>query len=288
MARQAADGGRNAGLQRRGQIPAGAGGLPDVFIYDKKNIAVTRGPAGDLPSIKNLVPKLSEGCRKQAYSGRSCRHREGMAACQERAFVDATAQALIMAKKRKRVWQTSVIYNFVRARQLEGTIVDRPRVGVHTITVGRVRAGWGTIAESRWPRLGRRSLWPPIEPPGLDNIAKFNRQNGHFRARDLVEIRACLARGVPVLVSLPIHNGWLSPIGRVMEPPGFEAITENHSIVLESFDDNQKLLKFWNNWGLAGVMAVTVIYPMIMPKGSFTIRGYLTFQQQNCRETPEL
>jgi hypothetical protein len=156
---------------------------------------------------------------------------------------------LAMAKKRKRTWQSSITYGFVRARQLEGTILERPGVGTHIITAGRVFAGWGIVSESRWPRRRRSNLWPPIEPPGLDDIAKFNRRRGYFRARDITEIRACLARGVPVQVSLPIHNGWRSPAGGVIELLGHEPVTENHSIVLEGLDDDRRLIKFWNNWG---------------------------------------
>jgi hypothetical protein len=154
-----------------------------------------------------------------------------------------------MPKKRKRVWQPSITYGFVRARQLDGTILERPRVGSPIITSGRVLAGWGMVSDSRWPQWRRGDLWPPIEPPGLDDIAKFNRQRGHFRARGFAEIRACLASGAPVQASLPIHNGWRSPAGGVIELQGAEPVTENHSIVLKGLDDNRRLIKFWNNWG---------------------------------------
>jgi hypothetical protein len=154
-----------------------------------------------------------------------------------------------MPKKRKRVWQPSITYGFVRARQLDGTILERPRVGSPIITSGRVLAGWGMVSDSRWPQWRRGDLWPPIEPPGLDDIAKFNRQRGHFRARGFAEIRACLASGAPVQASLPIHNGWRSPAGGVIELQGAEPVTENHSIVFKGLDDNRRLIKFWNNWG---------------------------------------
>jgi hypothetical protein len=153
-----------------------------------------------------------------------------------------------MAKKRKPARQQSITYTFVRGRQLDGTILERPRVGSHIITAGRVLAGWGTVSESRWPRR-RGGLWPPIEPPGLDDIAKFNRRRGHFRARGFTEIQAFLARGVPVQASLPIHNGWRSPDGGVIELPGHEPVTDNHSIVLLGFDDDRRLIKFWHDWG---------------------------------------
>jgi hypothetical protein len=153
-----------------------------------------------------------------------------------------------MAKKRKRAWRRSITYGFVRQRQLDGTILEGPRVGSHIITAGRVIAGWGTISESRWPlRMG--GVWPPIEPPGLDDIAKFNRRRGHFRARDFTEIRAFLALGVPVQASLPIHNGWRSPASGVIELLGHEPVTANHSIVLKGLDDDRRLIKFWHDWG---------------------------------------
>jgi hypothetical protein len=155
-----------------------------------------------------------------------------------------------MKHKRRRAWQLSITYGFVRARQLDGTLFEGPKVGGYLVTHGRVLASWGRVSETRWPRPRKGSWWPPNEPPGLDEIAKHNRVTGHFRARDLSEIRRCIAQGVPVQLALPIYERWRSPVAGVIQIPRLgQPFTENHAIVAEAFDDERKLIKFWNNWG---------------------------------------
>ncbi len=65
---------------------------------------------------------------------------------------DMKAKA-IAKPRRRRIWQPSRLYGFVRSRQLEGTLSLSPKVGVFIITASRVRAGWGTVSEKRWPYL---------------------------------------------------------------------------------------------------------------------------------------
>src|SRR5437870_313961 len=108
--------------------------------------------------------------------------------------------------KRKRFWQISRIYGFVRTRQLEGTMALSPKVGVFMINANRVMAIWGVVSESRWayPKIVQ---WPITEPPGLDSIARFNKIFAYFRIRDLSDARLCLANNSSFCVSLPMHSG---------------------------------------------------------------------------------
>lgn len=153
-------------------------------------------------------------------------------------------------RKRKRIWQPSTLYGFVRARQLEGTLNEGPRVGTYIVTAGRVLASWGCVSEKRWPRLRKGDFWPPVEPPGLDKIAKYNRSLMHYRVRDLTEMKQCLEKGLPVQFAVPIHAGWYSATGGKINSPGVnQPFLENHSIVAEKCDDKLQLIKFWNNWG---------------------------------------
>jgi hypothetical protein len=153
-------------------------------------------------------------------------------------------------RKRRRIWQPSILYSFVRARQLEGTLNESPRVGVHIVTAGRVFASWGRVSEKRWPRWRKGSIWPPVEPAGLDKIAKYNRILMHYRVRDLTEMKLCLEKGMPVQFVVPIHAGWYSARGgKISNPATNQLFPENHSIVAEKYDDKLQLIRFWNNWG---------------------------------------
>ena len=74
--------------------------------------------------------------------------------------------------------------------------------------------------------------WPPIEPPELDRIAKYNRSLLHYRVRDLAELRQCLAQTVPVLVVVLIDTRWYSAIGgKIENPDGSLPIQVNHANV---------------------------------------------------------
>jgi hypothetical protein len=153
-------------------------------------------------------------------------------------------------RKRRRIWRPSILYGFVRSRQLDGTLNEAPRVGTYIITSARVMASWGWVSEARWPPRRRGDPWPPVEPPGLDKIAKYNRSLMHYRIRNLSEMQQCLSKNVPVQLAVPIHSGWYSAVeGKIERPSADLRLTENHSIVAEEFDDNLELIRFWNNWG---------------------------------------
>ena len=145
----------------------------------------------------------------------------------------------VKRRKRKRIWQSSTLYGFVRARQLEGTLNESPRVGTHIVTVGRVSASWGGVSEKRWPRWRKGDFWPPVEPPGLDEIAKYNRSLMHYRVRDLTEMKLCLEKGLSVQFVVPIHADWYSATGGMISNPGTnQPFLENHSIVAKKYYDS--------------------------------------------------
>jgi hypothetical protein len=163
---------------------------------------------------------------------------------------------------------------FIRQRQLDGTLFEGRRVGSYVLTALRVCVGWGMVSEKRWPRR-KGDPWPPPEPPGLDDIARHNRWQGHFAARDLDEICTCLKRGLPVQLALPIHGGWSHrPSGMIELPKHGEAFTENHSIVVEECDERLGLLKFWNNWGSTWGKEDMVIFRSSTLEGIYTRLGY--------------
>ena len=66
-------------------------------------------------------------------------------------------------------------YNFIRARQLEGTFELDAKIGVFPINSFRIGKGWGNPPEEAWPYNGSANDWPPTEEPkDIDEIAKEN------------------------------------------------------------------------------------------------------------------
>src|SRR5580700_9540106 len=94
----------------------------------------------------------------------------------------------------------SVMYNFVRSRQLEGTFPGDHSTGVWPITSLRISRGWGCPPEEAWPYKGRAEDWPPIEPPDIDRVARNFRIDIYQRVRTLLECKTVLARSnLPVM-----------------------------------------------------------------------------------------
>src|SRR3954470_22800775 len=105
---------------------------------------------------------------------------------------DCASLGSAMGKKRPRFWQHSVLYQYVRSRQLEGTMAAPPSQGAYLITAKRVRTGWGILSEKRWPYDTR--TWPPVMPPeadDFDRIASYNRILGYCAVRNVSDARAC-------------------------------------------------------------------------------------------------
>src|ERR1700676_2240542 len=162
-----------------------------------------------------------------------------------RKFHSVTTLSGVRRRKRRRFWQISRIYGFVRTRQLEGTMSRGPRQGVFIINSLRVQAGWGTISETSWPYPKRGTSWPPPEPPGLDQIARFNMIHSYFRVRDLEDARRRLAFGGPFLVPVSIHSGWAkAPNGVISMPKPGQPFTENHCVCIVGYNDKTKMLLF--------------------------------------------
>lgn len=154
-------------------------------------------------------------------------------------------------KRRGRPFCASRIYWFNRARQLDGTMDKGPRYGSYCLTQRRVMAGWGCIAEWRWPQPRQPVVWPPCEPAGLDRIARFNRTRAHFRIRSAIDAKVCLWRSGPFGFSVPITRQWrIAPNGHIALPSDrgeFEGL--GHAVTAVAYDDTTRLFKFINSWG---------------------------------------
>ena len=144
----------------------------------------------------------------------------------------------------------SVLYSYVRSRQLEGTYPGSPETGVWPITAMRVGFGWGWILEREWPRAQPLS-WPPsAEPPGLDQLAKQHRINHYFRVRTLDECKRTLAFRGPVLASFELSEEWYDALdGVVPIPSASTRYVGAHSVLLVGYDDARQQFTFMNSWG---------------------------------------
>lgn len=126
--------------------------------------------------------------------------------------------------------------------------------GAYLLTAHRIRAGWGSVSEARWPYNGTK--WPPDLPPGhqdFDRIASYNRIPGYFAIRNLVDAKLALANGTPFQLTVPTTKHWrdakdgVIPLQLGMRP---ETSRGNHAIPIIGYDDNTRLFLFQNSWGV--------------------------------------
>jgi hypothetical protein len=122
----------------------------------------------------------------------------------------------------------SRMYNFVRSRQLEGTLEFGPQIGNFPVTSLRILKGWGSPSEATWPYDGDAKNWPPNEEPiDIDKIAKENRIGVYQRVRSLQECKLFLTHKHAVLLSLPVYQQWFkSKDGKMKMPKPWEAIRD--------------------------------------------------------------
>jgi len=141
----------------------------------------------------------------------------------------------------------SAQYIYVRSRQLEGTYPGDRWTGTWPITANRVARGWGYVREEDWPY--DTSVWPPVEPPGVDDLAIKKPDFYYQRVRTLEECKSAITLERPVTVALGISDKWYNAaLGKIPEYTASEA-TDIHTVLLHSYDDLRQEFSFQNSWG---------------------------------------
>ena len=139
----------------------------------------------------------------------------------------------------------------MRGRQLEGTFPGDKQTGVWPITGLRISYGWGEPPEESWPYPLPDAAWPPVEPEGIDAIAKERRFLPYKRVRTIDDCKRILLSGEPsVRVSLDISEKWTNPPeGRIPAPSPTDLIFSTHYISLVGYDRQRNEFTFHNSWG---------------------------------------
>jgi hypothetical protein len=146
-------------------------------------------------------------------------------------------------------FEPSVLYNFVRSRQLEGTFPGDRSTGTWPTTSLRVQLGWGSPPDNSWPYNGRASGWPPQEPPGLDALAEKNRIGSYRRVRSIHDCKILLGiHGSPPVISFDITAEWYNaPAGNIPTPK--RPFVGSHCVAVIGYDDRVNAFTFLNSWG---------------------------------------
>lgn len=138
---------------------------------------------------------------------------------------------------------------YVRSRQLEGTYPGDRWTGTWPITANRVTRGWGYVREEDWPY--DTSVWPPVEPPGVDDLALKSLDFYYQRARTLEECKSAIVLDRLVIVALSISDKWYkAQKGKIPECAPNDVHVGNHTVLLHGYDDSRQEFSFQNSWGV--------------------------------------
>ena len=145
---------------------------------------------------------------------------------------------------------TSVTYNFIRSRQLEGTFPGDRTEGVWPITVQRVSRGLGAPEEQDWPRMTQRDEWPPSEPPGLNAKARSNRVHHYQRVRSARECPRVLSSAGALGAAFEITEQWFdAPKGIIEMPEADTPVIGSHCVCFLPQRLEGTGFVFMNSWG---------------------------------------
>lgn len=139
-------------------------------------------------------------------------------------------------------------YNVVRSLQLEGR-VHIPTEGCWPITSVRVAKGWGYPNQSDFPGYGNSLLFPPPEPPDLDQKAKKLRIAYYMRTYTAEQCAAAVSFLLPVNAAFEITKAWENPPqGRIPVPQIGETIVGSHSVLILGVDHEHQEFIFDAGW----------------------------------------
>jgi GNAT superfamily N-acetyltransferase len=149
------------------------------------------------------------------------------------------------------------LYDYVRARQLEGTFPGDPTTGVWPVTVNRVLRGWGQVRRGEYPWL--RADWPPPDPSVHDGLAKECRIALYTRVWDAHDCVHAFARGATVGACFRATEKWRDPDeGRLDFDQSGDTVLGGHCVALSpptfyspcplAWSENSCFV-FPNSWG---------------------------------------
>lgn len=119
--------------------------------------------------------------------------------------------------------------------------------------MSRVWKGWGSPPATAWT-YDSDSTWPPKEPDNidLDLLARANRLLGYLRVRTSLECKQLILGKSGVELAVEITRSWFNaPNGLIPMPSPSDKIIGSHAFHVLGYDNNKRLFKFVNSWGIS-------------------------------------
>lgn len=219
-------------------IPYKFGWLPDV--PDQRDIpfsAVFRLPVKVPAKID-----LRENCSAIEQQG-------NLGSCTAQALVGALEFLELQSEKSKKFFDLSRLFVYYNEREIMGTIMEDS--GAMLRTGIKVLKNLGVCRETIWPyKIARFAEKPP------DNCyreAENHQVTAYQRLHTLVEMKACLAMGLPFVFGFAVYEHVMTESvrksGIIRLPRQNERMIGGHAVMAVGYDDKKQKITFRNSWG---------------------------------------
>jgi C1A family cysteine protease len=151
---------------------------------------------------------------------------------------------------RKALFDPSPLFIYFEERRLEGTVDSDAGATIRSAI--KVANASGAAPEEVWPyRVERFQDRPPQEV--YDAAAVHQALRYERVGRNLGQLKAVLARRVPIILGIGVYDSFFSPsvekTGVVPMPRPGEALLGGHAVVVQGYDDPRRRFYMRNSWG---------------------------------------
>lgn len=194
----------------------------------------------DLPQEVDLMPDVVEVEDQKYYN--SCTANAGCSALE------------LMYNKRGRVYDFSRLFLYYYVRQLGNILGDN---GAYPRDIAKALRNYGVCPEDSWGYVDANLDTPPPAEVQAEaapfRIASYEQLVGN----KLLQIKAAVAQGIPVLMAMKVHGGFFSLKG-VWKSHSWNNVTSStnplegyHEVLVIGYDDVTQRILVQNSWGPA-------------------------------------
>jgi len=161
-------------------------------------------------------------------------------------------------------FDASKLFIYYNARALEGTVDSDS--GAYLRDNIKTLVSQGVCMESLWPYTISKFMDKPTNSCYLE--ALNHQALGYYRISSLIEMKSCLASGLPFMFGFAVYESFLSDVveltGKVPMPLHKERMLGGHAVVDVGYRESDKrfiVRNSWgSNWGIDGYFTMPYAY----------------------------
>jgi C1A family cysteine protease len=218
-------------------VKRGYGWNPDLPDHRDHVFAAPRATVAKLPPKADL----RKGCPAVYDQGQ-------LGSCTANAI--AAAIEFDLLKQKLADFMPSRLFIYYNERVIEHTVASEAgaqiRDGIKSV------AKQGVCPETEWPYdIAKFAVKPPL--PAYADAAKSKAVSYQAIARDLAQMKGCLADGYPFVLGFTVYTAFESPqvarTGTLNLPGAGESVLGGHAVLAVGYDDTAQRFIIRNSWG---------------------------------------